>query len=212
VKRTVIDPVPVRYSYAQPSLSRRGGVRLHPIKDGTAPIGQSLAGLRLRDKAGNKLRDVVNPLTGYVMYVESALESPPRNQIGQPVQPGISGTHTQYTRDLCLENREGFWTDDEGNVVRTFSMGDEPLPRARVCPTPKTVKERRVPKHNGRTAPSVAGGSGTDGRITKSDCVALIRVMAKGRQIEITPAMIRDARKMLVDLQKKAAQAAQKKG
>lgn len=207
MKRTVIDPVPVRYSYKQPSLSRRGGVRLHPIRDGSAPIGESLTGMRYRDRAGNKLRDVINPITGYCIGAESSLESAPRNPVGQPVQPGISGTHTSYTRSACLERREGFWTDEDGTVIRTLDMGESPIPRSRVCTGTKTVKEPRVRRTGTPNGRSVPGGTGAGGRITKSDCEALIRVMAKGRQVEITPAMLKDARKLLVALQKKARQA-----
>lgn len=209
MKVTVVDPVPVKYSYRQPSLSRRGGVRLHPIKDGTAPIGEALTGMRFRDRAGNKLRDVVNPVTGYCTGVESALESEPRNQVGQPVRPGVSGTHTSYTRSICLEKRAAgdreYWTDEDGTVVRTVDMGESPIPLSRVCPAPKPQKERRVRKSTGRTGTSVPGASGPGGRITRSDCDALIRAMAKGRKIEITPAMRKDARRMLEGLRRKAA-------
>lgn len=211
MRRTVLDADPVKYSYAQPSL-RRGGVRLHPIKDGVAPIGETLTGMRRRDRAGNKLRDIVDPVTGFVMSVQSALESPAVNCVGKPVESGISGSHTRDTADGCHTRTEWkgrtVYVDDEGYVIRDLSMGEESIPVSRVCATPKPQKAKRRGKMGATSArPPVAGGSGPNGRITRSDCEALIRVMAKGRNVQITPALLKAAKARIIELQAAARRA-----
>ena len=205
---TVIPQVRVRYNGNCPSLSRRGGIRLHPINDGTAPLGEQLTMLRHRDKLGNKLRDVVDPNSGLCIGVTSPLEGPVSGK-------GTAGSHTVETRRAAVEKvtvrDHKIYVDEEtGFVIRTVDMGNGRRPVAYVKPTTPPAKERRVRKSTGQpdvsgrrvTAP---GGTGSGGRITRDDCVAYIKAMAKGRPVEINQYMIENARKVLKVKQAAAA-------
>lgn len=197
----------VRYSYSTPSMSRRGGVRLHPIKDGTAPMGEQLTMLRRRDRAGNKLRDVVDPDTGFCVGVTSPLE-------GRVSGKGTSGGHTAETKRAAVEavevDRCKVYVDEEGFVCRTLDMGDAPRPVAYVKPATPPSKERAVRNTTGRkarstTATPAPGGSGAGGRITDEDCISYIKAAAKGREIHVTKYMIAQARVILKNKQRAAA-------
>lgn len=206
-KVTVLDPQPVKYGWAQPSL-RRGGIRLHPVRDGVLPMGEQLCFVRKRDRSGQKLRDVVNGVTGYFMYTVSALESAPHNDVGRPVQSGITGTHSVETRrgDVRVrrdQNGNRVYCDPEtGRPIRTCDMEDSPLPSIKTAtPTrvPKPQKERamaRTPRPTG-----VPGATGPNGRITRADLEACVRAMAEkaGRPCPkvITPAMLNAAKAVL---------------
>lgn len=207
----LLPAVKVRYGYNTPSMSRRGGTRLHPIKDGTAPMGEQLMGLRFRDKSGQKLRDTVNPRTGFCTGVTSPLE-------GEVSGKGTSGSHNAQTRRAAVtkvhvpKKNCSVYVDDEGFTIRTTDMGDNLRPVGYVKPPTKPVKEPRVGKTTGgnrrRVAPdTVPGATGANGRITRDDCLAYIKAMAKGRNVNITDALIADARKVLTS-KRKAAQKA----
>lgn len=202
-----LPPVKVRYSYSTPSMSRRGGTRLHPIKDGTAPMGEQLFTLRHRDKSGQKLRDVVHPVTGYCIAVTSPLEGPVSGK-------GTSGSPTAETKRASVTKAEvrghKVYLDEDGFVCRTLEDGDSPRPVAYATPTAPPKKERRVGKTTGgngakRSAVGIPGGTGPGGSITDSDCEALIRVMSKGRKVTITKAMMAQA-KEIIKQRRKAAQ------
>lgn len=218
---TYLPPVPVRYSYAQPSMSRRGGVRLHPVADGRLNMEASQQYLRTRDFAGNKLRDHVNPVTGMYTHSTSLIESSPLNPVGtapEDMQSGVSGSDTASTRLLpkrVLVDSTGnhVYLDEEGRVIRTTDMGDSPvIARPRIADPSTTTKPRkgrrsvsaRTPK---RAAPQTPGGTGPNGRITDADVEAFVRAVAEkhGRTVGIvTPNMIRDGREALKSLRKQA--------
>lgn len=210
VEYTVVklEPTVPRAGYSQPSMSRRGGVRLHPLRDGVIPTTRE-SYMRKRDKAGNKLRDVVDPTTGWCIGVESNLESAPKNTPLSPCPEGTSASPTVLTKRADVRRVNGHWVDADGFVIRTVSMGDDLLPVSRVCVTPKTVKERPMRKAratNAGTPPaSVPGATGPNGRITRSDCIALINAMAQGRKVEITAKMISQARAVLTQRRAEAA-------
>lgn len=205
---TVLPQQRVRYNGNCPNISRRGGIRLHPIKDGSAPIGENLMWIRTRDRSGNKLRDVVDPRSGLCVGVTSPLEGPVSGK-------GTAGSHTTETRRAAVEkvtvrSHKVYVDEETGFVQRTLDMGDGARPVAYVKPTTPPTKERRVrnttgqPDTSGRrvTAP---GGTGAGGRITRDDCVAYIKAMAKGRPVQINQYMIDNARKILKTKQAAAA-------
>lgn len=206
-KVTVLDPQPVRYSYSQPSM-RRGGVRLHPVKDGVLPMGEQLCYIRKRDRSGQKLRDVIDPQTGWVINVTSNLEACPNNH--GAVRPGISGSHTVETRRADVvpavdtHGRKVYRDAESGRVIRTCDMAEAPIPSVKTAtptPAPKPQKERAMTRTPGRS--TVPGATGPGGRITRSDCEALIRAMAatKGQAAPkvITKPMLAAAKAVLRD-------------
>lgn len=205
---TLLDPAPRGDRYAAPSVSRRGGVRLHPIRDGVIPTTRE-AVMRKRDKAGNKLRDVVDPSTGWCIGVESNLESAAKNTPLSPCPEGTSASPTILTKRADVRRMGDYWVDSTGCVIRTVSMGDDQLPLARVCVTPKTKKERVVRKpraaSSGQPGALVPGATGPNGRITRSDCIALINALAQGRKVVITDKLINQARELLKQRRAKAA-------
>lgn len=214
-KVTVLPQVPVKYGWQQPSMSRRGGVRLRP-SDGIIPYGENLYHIRRRDIAGNRLVDVTDPMSGFCIGVTSALESRPNNDL--TVRPGVSGAHNTATRNgsaVRVESPKGRvyhepWEDGivQARVFRTTDMGDALLPVARVSKPATERKKGRTVKPSGRTGdtpapttPALPGGTGKDGRITKADCEAYLRVMMKGRNIPITKEMLALAKQAIKDRQ-----------
>lgn len=228
-KITYLPPVPVRYSYAQPSMSRRGGVRIHPVADGGLNMEASQQYLRTRDFAGNKLRDHVHPLTGMYTHSTSLIESSPLNPVGtspKDMKSGVSGADNASTRLLpkkVLVDSTGkrVYLDETGAVIRTTDMGDSPvIARPRSADPSTTTKPRkgrrsvsaRTPK---RPAPQTPGGTGPNGRITDEDVVAYVRAVAEmhGRSVTvITPTMIRDGREALKSLRRQAEKVLAKRG
>lgn len=207
--RTVLDSVPVRYGAAQPSL-RRGSLRPHPLKDGVINTGAHLEYGLTRDRNGNRLVAVMDPITGFCVGVRSNLMSVPNNCAGQPVKPGIAGSITRDT-EVCLVQRDLAGTyftvssdGEEVRAVRTTEMGDFLLPTVRMSVPTKTVKERAV---RDPSAPKrrVPGATGPGGRISDADCDAMIAAMAKGRPVNITPLMRKAARALI---QQRMAEAA----
>lgn len=201
MKTTVIPPVKIRYNYSTPSMSRRGGTRLHPIKDGTAPMGEQLTMLRHRDKSGQKLRDVIHPVTGYCIAVTSPLEGPVSGK-------GTAGSHTAETRRAAVVHvpeKQVYADEETGFVIRTCDMGDNPRPVAWVSGVAQKEKERPVREARGtrdaKPRPVAPGGTGPGGRITDEDCLAYIKAAAKGREVRVTKYMIEQARVILKNKQ-----------
>lgn len=213
---TVIPQVPVRYNYSTPSMSRRGGTRLHPIRDGVAPMGEQLFWLRTRDTSGQKLADITHPRTGMCVGVRSPLECEPNNVVGGPQMPGVSGSHNVETRRAAVQyvpEHKVYVDEETGLVIRTTAMGDQLRPVACVLRSAQPKKERRVKRDNGGNAKPgahVPGGTGKDGAITKADCEALIRAMAKGRSVTITKDMMINARRLLIQKRNQAAKVIKK--
>lgn len=201
--RTVLDPVPVKYGSAQPSL-RRGSVRAHPLKDGVINTNSHLEYGLTRDRNGNRITAVIDPTTGFCVGVRSNLMSAPNNCAGQPIKPGIAGTITRDTQ-VCLIQRDlvgTYFTVDPASTakraIRTTTHGDDPLPGLRPSEPSQPLKERAVrnPSAPKRATP---GATGPAGRITTADCDAMIRALAKGRPVQITAAMRKVARQLIKD-------------
>jgi hypothetical protein len=221
-KVTYLDPVPVRYGYQTPSMSKRGGTRLNPVNDGVINMEASQQYLRTRDGMGQKLRDHVNPQTGMYSHSTSNLESLPNYEVGmsQPRAEAISGSPTGTLRQLpakTLVDNAGnrVYLDENGRRIRTTDMGEDhgiAVPRG-IAPSNVTKPSKgsrnvaaRAPK---RAKPMVPGGTGVAGRITDADVETFIHAVAKKRGqtvTVITPNMMRDGREALKILRKKAAQ------
>lgn len=111
-----------------PSMSTRGGIKLHPLRDGVIPL-TSEARVAHRDRGGNVYTEVTNPSTGFCDRVTSPLtiEGGPVLQ-SQPVVP----THNPKSdAGLFPCRRGGVWMQGVGagrRVIRTTDMGDEPIP------------------------------------------------------------------------------------
>lgn len=221
VRVTYIDPVKIRYNGSTPSMSRRGGVRLNPVTDGIIDHQRHMASVLRRDNFGAKLIDVVNPTTGMFSHVRSNLHSTPTNPVGcSTMKSGVSGSPNAETRDgdyRVRVARKGqhagrkVYTDEQGRVVRTTDMGEEPLPLSVVSAPTKPVKERAVrPARASKSAkPTVPGGTGSNGSITRDDIEAFIRAVAasRGQTVTVfTENMIRDGREALKIRRKQAQQ------
>lgn len=204
-----LAPEPVHYGWRQPSMSRRGGVRLHPVKDGVLPMTRE-AYIRRRDMAGNKLQDVIDPVTGFCIGVRSALMSNPNNTPLNP-RPGTSGSHNTETARADVTRQGNVWLDDQNRVIRTCDMGDDPLPVRRTSNLTQPSKGKRMRDPSAVSA-SIPGATGPGGRITDADCDALIIAMAKGRPVKITQAMRAAARDMLKQKRAEAAKFFKAKG
>lgn len=90
------------------------------------------ARLRTRDIGGNKLVDVVNPATGFVMGVRSALESGANNTPGH-ARPGISASHEEAQNLPRRDEATGLWWVGPNRLVqRTIDTPEGPLKVARV--------------------------------------------------------------------------------
>lgn len=185
---TYLDAVPVRYSYTTPSMSRRGGVRLHPVKDGIMLMPWE-RGIQTRDQVGNKLRDVINPRTGFCMGVVSPI-------LGGQVNQGTSGSPTVEVCRGMVTKHAGLYHDQDGRVIRTEAMGDCPLPTSKRNRDRSTGTNTRSADRSGRSSAAsartpdmrnVPGGTGRNGSITRADVLAFIKAMAKGRPVQVTP-------------------------
>jgi len=221
VDKVYLDAVPVRYGYRQPSMSRRGGIRLHPVADGQINMEASVQYLRTRDFTGQKLRDHVNPITGYFTHCTSLIESSPLNPAGTPadqMKSGVSGADNASTRLLpkkTVDTAAGrVYLDEDGRVIRTTAMGDSPViarpPNSGADNAPKPVKKERSvsARASKRAAPDVPGGTGPNGRISDSDVETYVRAVAKahGREVTVvTRQMMMDGREALKILRRQAA-------
>lgn len=200
-----LDAVPIKYGYHTPSMSRRGGVRLHPINDGVIRHSYE-RGVTHRDFMGNKLRDTINPQTGFCNGVISPV-------LGGRVGQGTSGSPTVESARGYVTKRDGHYFDGlTGTHLRTLDMGDEPLPSApRSNDTAPTKKPRSVAPSGSKRAVSdmsrVPGATGRDGRITKADVVAYLKAMAKGRPFAVTPQALKLGRAALEAKRADAARA-----
>lgn len=222
MKITYLPTAPVRYNYSTPSMSRRGGTRLHPINDGVLNPASSSQTLRTRDAFGGKLRDVTNPVTGMYSHSVSLIESAPLNPVGcDEIKSGISPNPTGQLRLLPSSVRldktgRKVYLDEAGRRIRTTDMGEEAGAAVPRCATPSTT--RRGGKRSGSVAPrpvksskpTVPGGTGPGGRITDDDIRSFVIAMGRkfGHEITvITPAMMRDGREALKLARKRAEQA-----
>lgn len=108
-------------------------MRLHPAKDGLIPFPDERTLIR-RDKGGNRLRDRVDPQTGFCTGVTSPLLSNGVHVLPYKRPTGASGPDVRFDSksaryyDLIRESD----SDPIGLVVRLTTDGDASLPCTRV--------------------------------------------------------------------------------
>lgn len=129
-----------------PSINRKGGIRLHPIRDGVIPLVAERNRVQHRDRGGNKLTDVTNMHTGYcvgvtspLMFDEGAgpvLDCTPVVPVHNPKRDG--GVLPQLIGTLWVQG-----TGSNKHVIRTEDMGDKLIP---------SVPSRRRAASRGKTA------------------------------------------------------------
>lgn len=205
---------PVAEDYSQipqvgPSLSRKGGIRLHPLRDGVIPLTTE-ARVRRRDIGGNLYTEVTNPSTGMCTGVTSPLTI----EGGPVLEPTPVVPVRNPKRDAGLLPQlagNGVWTQGAGSarrVIRTVDQGDSPLP---------SLPPRRGHQTRRGAAPSAAqraGGTPTGGNrgastrlpnaLIDAYILGLAKQAAKGKPlppVKITPLMRRVAR---ADIARKA--------
>lgn len=230
--RTINLPaVPVRYSGSVPSMSRRGGIRLHPVSDGTANMLASSQYIRTRDIGGNKLRDIVDPQTGFVARVTSPMESKPANTTkmsrDQMEFAGVAGGATGNLRYLASTVRldsagHKVYLDEAGRRIRTTAMGETAgaaVPRAAHPDRPAKTRKRGAnvaARPVKSSKPNIPGGSGPAGRITDDDIKNYINALAARSGYPAptvyTATMMRDGREALKLARKRAELALAKLG
>lgn len=211
-----LDADEVKYSYAVPSMSRRGGVRLHPIKDGVLRHPHERT-VTHRDFMGNKLRDVIDPRTGFCMYAVSPV-------LGGRINKGTSGSATVEAARGNVTKHNGHYFDAEGRHLRTTDMGDdEKLPYVAAPPRPTKPDTDTRAQKGGRggnrraangakpDAVMVPGGTGANGEITRADVEAYLKVLAKGRHYEINKKTLAMGRAALKAKREQAARKMTKK-
>lgn len=219
---TYLPDQKVRYSYAQPSMSRRGGVRLHPAKDGLLNTEAGLQYIRTRDIGGNKLVDIVDGDTGYCVGTTSKLESEPINPAGcSTMRSGVSGTASGTLKYLPASIRVDstgtrVYLDEDGRRIRTTDQGEAWVGAVPRGPSPVTTTNPRkgggsVKSRAANGASAVPGATGSGGRITDDDIKSFIRALARkhGRPEPdvFTMHMMRDGREALKLVRKQAEMA-----
>lgn len=201
--------VPVAEDYSQidrsgaPSLSRRGGIRLHPLRDGVIPWEREPGRLLHRDSGGNVYQEVTNPATGMCQAVTSPLTI----EGGPVLEPTPVVPVHNPTRDAGilpqLDANTGVWYIGTGNsrrALRTVGMGDAALPS--IPPrtgrgTPTTTAQRAS---RGADGASGRPGSPTVNRLPQALIDAYIQGLAErkaGRKlppVKITKLMRKLAR------------------
>ncbi len=221
-KITYLPTAPVRYNGSTPSMSRRGGIRLHPVSDGTANMVSSTQYLRTRDMLGGKLRDHVDPVTGLFTHTSSLIESEANYGVGmdEPTRPAISGAPTGALKYLPASVRvdssgDRVYIDQDGRRIRTTDIGEGTIGAVPRKPapvrTPGNGKRGRGVDGGPRKprAPRVPGATGANGRITDDDVRSYVIALGKSRGVIIdlvTPNMMRDGREALKLLRIQAAQ------
>lgn len=157
-------------------------MRLHRIEDGLVPQPDERK-LTKYDKGGNKLRDVVDPVTGMCTGVTSPLTVPDGTRILKPTP--VSGGKSKSAPDVRFEpTREVYYelqrnSDSQpfGVVVRTVADGDALLPVTRVrvvsATSPTNGGKSGLPytpistrKANDDAAKAVLDAMGFKGKIT----------------------------------------------
>jgi hypothetical protein len=114
-----------------PSLSRKGGIRLHPIRDGLIPLVANPDRIKVRDQGGNSYTEVTDTSTGWCTGVTSPLTIPDgcKVLVPSPIVP----LHNPK-RDLSVtpqKDSQGNWytrKNASNHAIRTVEMGDEALP------------------------------------------------------------------------------------
>lgn len=175
-------------------------MRLHRIEDGLVPQPDERK-LTKYDKGGNKLRDVVDPVTGMCTGVTSPLTVPDGTRIMNPTP--VSGGKSKSAPDVRFDpTREIYYelnrtrdSDPFGLVVRTVSDGDDPLPVTRI-----RVVQANVPGNGGKS-----GLPFTPVSVRQQNNEAVKAVLdAMGYKGKITPE-IRQAALEMIEIEKSAA-------
>lgn len=115
-----------------PSINRKGGVRLHPVRDGVIPTVRE-AHLTRRDRGGNLFEEVTDPSTGFCQRVTSPLLNTDLPSVieGRPVVPTRNPVRDAGLLPQPVGN--GVWVQGAGSrrrVLRTVALGDALLPSA----------------------------------------------------------------------------------
>lgn len=171
-------------------------MRLHPVKDGLIPMPDE-RGVTVRDKGGNKLIDVINPLTGYCVGVTSPLSIKGRIVPASPITGG-SGPDVRFDAESAryYELVRDRATAPIGFVVRLTTDGDDSLPCTRVRiiqgASPLSKQNAAVSTSPVRKALSVR---------EVNDAAAQAVLSAMGYDGEITP-QIRDAALAMIEIEK----------
>lgn len=170
-------------------MHRRGGIRLHPIRDGVIPTCADPNRVKHLDRGGNTLTDITDPSTGFCMGVTSPLtiEGGPVLE-STPVVP-VHNPKRDYGLVPQYDSTTGVWWQGTGSnrrVIRTVSDGDKRLPS--MPPRQRAASGRKTSQ---RGAQRAAGASSQ-------------RPTGNGSAVEITRDMI-DA--FIVGMHKKAYQA-----
>ena len=151
-------------------------MRLHPAKDGLIPE-PSERGLTIRDSGGNRLSDVVSPLTGFCTGVTSPMTIRPGQSVIDHKAP--SGGKAPSGSDVLFSTKERVYYEPlqvpnggrVGIVVRTCDDSDGPLPSSRITimtdeSTSVPGKRRSVRKENDEAARAILSAMGYNGPMT----------------------------------------------
>lgn len=108
-------------------------MRLHPAKDGLIPFPDERTLIR-RDRGGNRLRDRIDPQTGFCTGVTSPMLSNGVHVLPYKRPTGASGPDVRYDSESAryYDLIRASDSDPIGLVVRLTSDGDDSLPCTRV--------------------------------------------------------------------------------
>ena len=169
-------------------------MRLHLVDDGLLRSPEERT-LTTHDRGGNRLRDVINPDTGFCTGVTSPLTIPDGKGVINPTP--VSGAKSASTPDVRFHpDKEVYYdlarnsdSDPFGLVIRTTDNADGPLPVTRVrviqADVPKTGGKSGLPytptstqKENTKAVRAVLAGMGYAGPITPEIRKAVLEMIA----------------------------------
>jgi hypothetical protein len=180
-----------------------GIVRLHPAKDGLLPHPHE-RGLTVRDRGGNRLRDIISPETGFCTGVASPLTFSPKDaglSVLSPKPPsGGKGSDIRYDDDSAryYDLIRSDASAPVGLVVRLVSDGDDKLPCARVrvveaAPSPSRESERNCSapvqksvstrKQNDQAVKAILDAHGYEGKITPEIRKVVLEMIAMEKSV-----------------------------
>lgn len=165
-------------------MHRRGGIRLHPIRDGVIPTCADPNRVKHLDRGGNTLTDITDPSTGFCMGVTSPLtiEGGPVLE-STPVVP-VHNPKRDYGLVPQYDSATGVWwmgTGSNRRVIRLVSDGDQRLssmPPRRGATKRPNGPQRGAQRAAGTTTPRPTG-NGPDVEITRDMIDAFIVGMHK---------------------------------
>jgi hypothetical protein len=165
--------------------------------------------LRRRDLGGNKLVDVVNPMTGFCVGVRSPLESAPNNTPASP-RPGISVSQDEVDNYPRYDTDKGVWFVGRDRLVqRMIDTPDGPLKVARVVKpavaekldnraaaaskVKRAPKGGAAPKRAASTRTSSSNGGASGNGPTRAEIAAYVK-SKYGFTGKLSPQIMRAAR------------------